>query len=92
MTKVDKLWAHQFCFQISAKDYFAAKPDPVFQFSAPVAGHMNRDHSEATQAIVKSVTGLTVEKADILTIDRLGMTVMCKHQGESMKARIPFPR
>jgi hypothetical protein len=27
--------------QVSTEEYLAAEPDPVFKFSAPIAGHMN---------------------------------------------------
>lgn len=53
---------------------------------------MNADHADATAAIVKSVVGITISKADILTIDRLGMTVRCERDGQSFKARVPFTR
>ena len=78
--------------QISGEEYFAAKPDPISPFSGPVAGHMNADHEDATIAIVKGVAGITVSKAEILTLDRLGMMVNCERDGETFKARIPFSR
>lgn len=78
--------------QVSGEEYRNAKPDPIYQFSAPVAGHMNADHADATAAIVRDVVGITVSKADILAIDRLGMTVRCERDGQSFKARVPFSR
>jgi hypothetical protein len=33
-----------------------------------------------------------VDKADILTLDRLGMMVECKLGEQQFKARLPFPR
>jgi hypothetical protein len=27
--------------QFTAEEFFAAQPDPISQFSAPIAGHMN---------------------------------------------------
>ena len=35
---------------------------------------------------------LAVDKATILNLDRLGMNVACERQGQSFKARLPFPR
>ena len=78
--------------QIPAEDYFTAKPDPVFQFSGPVAGHMNADHADSTAAIVKNVVGLTVDSAKILTLDRLGMNVSCTRGQQTFKCRVPFTR
>ena len=77
---------------MTAEEYFAAKPDPVSPFSGPVAAHMNADHESATRAIVKAVAGITVSRAEILTLDRLGMMVNCERNGEAFKARIPFSR
>lgn len=78
--------------QISGEEYFAAQPDKISLIAKPVADHMNADHSEATMAIVKDVAGITVSKAEILTLDRLGMMVMCTRDGETFKARIPYSR
>lgn len=78
--------------QITAEEYFAAKPDPIAPFSAAVANHMNKDHQEATQAIVRHMAGITVSEAEIGSLDSLGMTVLCKRGEATFKARIPFPR
>ena len=50
------------CKQITEEEYGAAQPDPVAPFSAPVAGHMNADHAEATVAMMKHYVGITGEK------------------------------
>ena len=78
--------------QVTPEEYAAAAPDPVYEFSQPVAGHMNADHAEATAAIVKSVTGMGVDSAKILTVDRLGMNVQCSREGQTFKCRVPFTR
>jgi hypothetical protein len=77
---------------VTPEEYAAAAPDPVYQFSQPVAGHMNDDHAEATAAIVKSVTGMGVDSAKILSVDRLGMNVECSRGGQAFKCRVPFTR
>jgi hypothetical protein len=38
-------------FQMSVEDYLAAKPDPIYAFSAPVCGHMNADHDAVSGAV-----------------------------------------
>lgn len=53
---------------------------------------MNDDHADATKAIVKHYTGLTVESANMLTVDRLGMNVQCTRDGQTFKARVPWVR
>ena len=78
--------------QISGEQYFDAKPDPISRFSEPIAAHMNDDHEDATRAIVKHYAGISVSRAEILTLDRLGMMVKCERDGEFFKARIPFSR
>ncbi|CAM9705194.1 unnamed protein product, partial [Hapterophycus canaliculatus] len=39
--------------QIEPEDYLNASPDPVAEFSTPISKHMNDDHSETTQAMIK---------------------------------------
>lgn len=45
--------------QVTAEEYAAAAVDPIYKFSAPVAGHMNADHADATRAMVKHYVGIT---------------------------------
>ncbi len=77
---------------MTGEEYFACTSDPVAAFSAPICGHMNDDHADATRAIVKHYTGLTVESANMLTVDRLGMNVQCTRDGQTFKARVPWVR
>lgn len=77
---------------MTGEQYFEASPDPISPFSGYVAAHMNDDHEDATRAIVKHVAGISVSKAEILTLDRLGMVVKCERDGDTFKARIPFTR
>ena len=78
--------------KVSGEEYAAANVDPVAAFSGPVCGHMNADHAESTQAMIKHYIGITVDKAMMLSLDRLGVNVACERQGESFKCRLPFPR
>ncbi|KAI7841182.1 hypothetical protein COHA_005148 [Chlorella ohadii] len=78
--------------KITAEEYAEAAPDPIYQFSAPVGGHMNEDHADATRAMVKHYVGITVDKALIQSLDRLGMTVVCERGKDALKCRLPFPR
>ena len=56
--------------QISAEEFAAARSDPVAQFAAPIAGHMNADHADSTVAMLKHYVGIDVESASILSLDR----------------------
>ncbi len=58
------------CPQISAEEFAAAKSDPVAQFAAPIAQHMNADHADSTVAMVRHYVGIDVESASIMSLDR----------------------
>lgn len=84
---------------ISPSEYREATPDPIAQFSAQVAQHMNEDHMESTIAIISHyIPGMVVEEAKITSIDRLGMFIKVKRtprasdQYQEFKLRMPFPR
>lgn len=77
--------------RMSVEEYLAAKPDPVYAFSAPVCGHMNADHDADTKAIVKHYVGMAVDTVKLLDIDRLGMNATATRKGQTFKLRIPFP-
>ena len=57
--------------------------------------HMNDDHADSTVAIVKHYVGVPCSEANIVSIDRLGMTVKAKIDimgGQDAKIRVPFTR
>ena len=61
----------QMCgLQISAEEFAAAKSDPVAQFAAPVAQHMNADHADSIVAMLKHSIGIDVDAGSILSLDR----------------------
>ncbi|KAL9672922.1 hypothetical protein QQ045_029175 [Rhodiola kirilowii] len=76
----------------SKEEYASAKPDPIAQYSKPVASHMNADHEEDTKLIVHHSTSIPVDSAIILDLDSLGFNVKAGYQGTFYKLRIPFPR
>ena len=53
-----------------------------------------QDHADSTRAMVKHYVGLTVSKATILSLDRLGMNLVVEKEGHPtpFKLRLPFPR
>lgn len=77
---------------ISGTEFAAAQPDPVAAFSAPIAKHMNEDHASSTRDMVEHYTGLPAESAEIVDLDRLGMNINTKYQGDVVPCRLPFPR
>ncbi|GFY93576.1 FMN binding protein [Actinidia rufa] len=78
--------------EFSKEEYQTAKVDPIYQFSKPIASHMNKDHSEDTKLIVQHWTSIPVDFAYILDLDSLGFNVKAGYQGDTFKLRVPFPR
>ncbi|CAI9101039.1 OLC1v1038265C1 [Oldenlandia corymbosa var. corymbosa] len=78
--------------EFSKEEFAAAKVDPIYQFSKPIASHMNEDHADDTKLIVQHSTSVPVDFAYILDVDSLGLNVKAGYQGNTLKLRIPFPR
>ncbi|KAK4432208.1 hypothetical protein Salat_0982900 [Sesamum alatum] len=78
--------------EFSNDEFRTAKVDPVYQFSKPIASHMNKDHAEDTRLIVQHSTSVPVEYAYMMDIDSLGFNVKAGYEGKNMKLRIPFTR
>lgn len=81
-------------FKVSAAEYTAAEADPVAKFSKPICQHMNDDHSDATCAMITHYAGLQVESAEMLSVDRLGITTQCRPKcapDQQVKVRLSFP-
>ena len=56
-------------------------------------GHMNADHAESTVAMCMHYIGLDqLDAAQLVQMDRLGLTVQCERLGQTFKMRLPFPR
>jgi putative heme iron utilization protein len=90
---------------VTAAEYTAATPDPVAEFSADIASHMNEDHMPATIAMVQTnVPGMEpdpdnpITEALITSVDTLGMFIKVtrdkpvKFLPQQFKLRLPFPR
>ena len=60
---------------VTVTEYTEAKPDPIAAFAAPVMKHMNEDHSDSTIAMVQHYVGIPCSEAEIISLDRVGMTV-----------------
>lgn len=66
--------------------------DPLAPHASYVVQHMNEDHADSLTAMVKHFTGLTVDQAHLVTLDRLGMDCICIKDKRRMKCRLPFTR
>ncbi|KAK3017436.1 hypothetical protein RJ639_007594 [Escallonia herrerae] len=78
--------------EFTKEEFRAAKVDPLYQFSKPVASHMNRDHAEDTKLIVQHSISIPVDSAYMLDLDSLGFNVKAGYKGSTLKLRVPFPR
>lgn len=78
--------------ELDGEEYLAGAVDPIAQFTAPIAGHMNRDHADQTKSIAEKSLGVKIEYAKMLQVDRLGFNIEAGHDGKPVKLRIPFPR
>ena len=100
---------------VTAEEYVGAKPDPIMKFGDAIAAHMNDDHMSSTVAMVEhyipglvvpaatdgSETTRYVQKAEITSVDSLGMFVKITRdpenedqlpgQPQQFKLRLPFP-
>ena len=75
---------------VTGTEYADGSVEPVAGFSAPIASHMNADHVDALVAVVGHYVGLTVENAQIASLDAVGMNMVVTRGGESFKIRLPF--
>lgn len=78
--------------EFSPEQFRLAKVDPIYQFSKPIASHMNKDHGQDTKLIVQHLTSIPVDFAHILDVDSLGFNVKAGYEGNTLKLRIPFTR
>ena len=72
--------------------YLEAEVDPIQAFAAPVMGHMNADHAEIDGGDVHAYGLDQLDAAQLVQMDRLGLTVQCERLGQTFKMRLPFPR
>mmetsp|Transcript_5833 Transcript_5833/g.10313 ORF Transcript_5833/g.10313 Transcript_5833/m.10313 type:complete len:295 (+) Transcript_5833:1535-2419(+) len=89
---------------ISTEGYMSAEPDPLQDFIAPVANHMNKDHEDDLIRIINHFVpeiieeGTTLKSAKMIGFDKRGMDLIVsgEHSGgdehpKSWCQRVPFP-
>lgn len=78
---------------ITYDQYKSAQADPVAKFATPVMKHMNDDHTDSLVAMVKHYVGVPCTGAEILSMDKLGMTLKASILPEgATKVRVAYPR
>lgn len=76
---------------VTEQQFNEVQADPVSQFSKPICTHMNDDHMDASIKIVQKQTGVTVEKAELVRVDKLGMDIVVTFKtGDKSRGRIQF--
>lgn len=78
--------------EFSGEEFKSGTVDPISSFESPISSHMNRDHEDATIAMVENAIGVKVSSAKILTVDRFGFVVEVPLKGQMSRIRLPFPR
>ena len=75
-----------------ARDYAAARPDPLAHAVADVLEHMNRDHADALLTFARVLAREEAEEARMVAVDRLGFKLRLRNGTRLSSCRIPFPR
>jgi len=77
---------------LSARDYAAARPDPLAHAATDVLEHMNRDHADALLTFARVLAREEAEEARMVAVDRLGFKLRLRNGTRLSSCRIPFPR
>lgn len=85
-------FAKNVVLQVTPEEIMSTPADPLSPYASHVVQHMNEDHADSLTAMVKHFTGLTVNQAHLVTLDRLGMDCICIKDKGRMKCRLPFTR
>ena len=75
---------------LSPDEYANAEIDPIAQYSAPIAKHMNDDHAESTKKMVRHFCGYDADSADFICVDSYGFDARAYLSEESFRFRVGF--
>ena len=80
---------------IKPEDFISCNPDPHIDYSSHVMNHMNDDHANDLNYMIKHQTGLNVSDSMMVSLDRYGTYVRARVQiglGGYSKIRLPWPQ
>jgi putative heme iron utilization protein len=77
---------------VEARDYAAARPDPLAGVAPQILEHMNRDHADALVLYARHYAGQEAEEARMVGVDRLGFKLHLRSGPRRWSVRIAFPR
>jgi len=76
---------------VTADDYRAAQPDPLFEAAPGILKHMNEDHAEASLAYARALGGVTDATAATMTaVDRYGFELAATTPDGPRATRVAF--
>ena len=84
-------WA---CY-VDPKEFIRCTSDPHSSYAQHVMNHMNEEHCDSTQQIIKHICGIDIDEVRMVSLDRLGFDVQGIIQagnGGYVKARVPFTK
>lgn len=77
---------------VDAREYAAARPDPLADAAAGIIEHMNRDHADALVAYARFFAGAESDQASMVAVDRLGFKLRLIRGDRRWSVRVAFPR
>ena len=80
---------------IQPEDFVSCNPDPHIKYSSHVMNHMNDDHSNELNYMIKHQTGLDVSDAMMVSLDRYGTYIRARvmiGSGGYTKVRLQWPQ
>jgi len=77
---------------LPARDYAAARPDPLADAAPDILEHMNRDHADALLTFARVLAREEAEEARMVAVDRLGFKLRLRKGTRLSSCRIPFSR
>lgn len=77
---------------LEARDYAAARPDPLADAAGGIMEHMNRDHRDALLTFARVLAREKAEEARMVAVDRLGFKLRLGTGSRVHSCRIAFPR
>ena len=77
---------------VDARQYEAARPDPLADAAAGIIEHMNRDHADALVTFARAFAATPADEATMVAVDRLGFKLRLRSGARLSSARIGFQR
>lgn len=60
---------------IKPEDYWNASPDPLVEFGDKIVDHMNKDHKDSLENMIRRYLAVPCSSATLISVDKMGMMV-----------------